>query len=96
MHSPKSFQPNSTFTILPRFRRRPFLPVGAYGIGEVVTPVLDYLGCLYSSADNEKPQGGFSEGSLPGKQSNSNSARETELLELYRRVLDGHGAAPGP
>lgn len=84
--------------------------VGAYGIGEVVTPVLDYLGCLYSSAaDSDKPQEGSSE--LPREQQQAlpaeaeggsstaggaRSARQAELLSLYRRVLDGHGAAPGP
>lgn len=76
------------------------LLVGAYGIGEVVTPVLDYLGCFYSSAqnENEDPSGGSSEGKLRDKEeeTKSNSVMETELLELYRRVLDGHGAAPGP
>lgn len=70
--------------------------MGAYGIGEAVTPVLDYLGCFYSSADDEKPQEGFLEGSLPGVETKKKSCREAELLELYMRVLDGHGVAPGP
>lgn len=62
----------------------------------MVTPVLDYLGCFYKSAGNEESQEGLSEGSLPDRETSKRSARETELLELYRRVLDGHGAAPGP
>lgn len=92
--SPQSFTPKALSTSF--FRRRPCLPVGAYGIGDVVTPVLDYLGCFYSSADNDTSQEGFSEGSLQDKEAKNDSAREAEFLELYRRVLDGHGAAPGP
>lgn len=62
-----------------------------------MTPVLDYLGCLYASADKENSHlRGSSEGSLQENEAKSDAARETELLELYRRVLDGHGAAPGP
>lgn len=83
----------------PRSARHPCcVSVGAYGIGEVVTPVLDYLGCFYSSTDKDKSQQGASDGSLrdEDKETNNSSAREMELLELYRRVLDGHGAAPGP
>eukprot|EP00752_Nemacystus_decipiens_P001833 g1768.t1 len=67
--------------------------VGAYGIGEVVTPVLDYLGCVYSSADKETSQQSSAEGSPPDKEASSTSAREAELLELYRPGSAGVAAA---
>ncbi|CAN0418839.1 unnamed protein product [Ectocarpus sp. 12 AP-2014] len=72
---------------------------GAYGIREVVTPVLDYLGCLYSIPDSEETRPGSSQdGSLPTERTEvgQRSAMETKLLGVYRRVLDEHGAAPGP
>lgn len=70
-----------------------------------MSPVLEYLDCLYSS-----PEGGadtaqdtaaiLSEASMPGNLNKSGaesrSASDMELLDVYRHLLDGQGAAPGP
>lgn len=68
-----------------------------------MTPVLDYLDCLYSSAYSDKPPeraSALSQEQSPATEGSNTagarSAREAELLSLYRRVLDGHRAAPGP
>lgn len=48
-----------------------------------MAPVLDYLTCCYSSSDSNNKDG-------------ERAATEVELLRVYRRVMDGNGAAPGP
>lgn len=67
-----------------------FVTASAYGIGEVVAPVLDYLGCFYSAAEGKKEKGGEKSAVSPRQ------TREEEFLDMYRHLLDGQGAAPGP
>lgn len=78
------------------------LSAGAYGIGEAVTQVLDYLDCVYSVSANEEEAAkeqegteGYWEGSLDASKLGGGS-REKALLGVYIHVLDGQGAAPGP
>lgn len=67
------------------------MSAGAYGIGEAVAQVLDYLDCVYSQQGAES----IREGSSTAPKIET-GGHEEELLGVYRHLLDGQGAAPGP
>lgn len=80
----------------------PSLPAGAYGIGEAVAPVLDYLTCFYASLDDEKTRdearsslGSSSPGQATESGDGLRSEKQENFLNLYKGLLDSQGAAPG-
>ncbi|CAM9506983.1 unnamed protein product [Laminaria digitata] len=75
---------------------------GAYGIGEAVAPVLDYLTCFYASLDDEKSRdearsslGSSSPGQATESGDGLRSEKQENFLNLYKGLLDSQGAAPG-
>lgn len=70
------------------------LPAGAFGVGDVITPVLDYLDCVYAVACDADPAAHDGRGKDDARPLESSPLAATSLLKMEGVPADaGMGAA---